>query len=194
MSELWDFYVGLLQAMRIPLFSRPIRSRPHNRNRSDKFIRTEPDFECFSGVVILVFGSTFIGAWNFHFPTQTELILWRCASIYFLVFVVVGGVYTWIWHFKLFEKYTAAALPINEMGSEDIRKQNVIRHYTESLLRKMKKTSPTIPLRLLYPVSFICAWYCIFRAYIFVEDAISLRSLPASAYITVNWSQYIPHV
>jgi len=193
MSEIWDFYIGLLQTMHIPLFSRPIRSRPHNRNRSDKFIRTDLDFEILAGVIILLFGATFVCAWDFRFPTQTERILWRCASVYFLVFVVVGGAYTWIWHIKFYEKYKSTPLPTKEMGPVDLRKQKGARHYTGEFLSKMRKASPNIPLRLLYPVSLICALYCIFRAYIFIEDIISLRALPSSAYVTVNWSQYIPH-
>jgi hypothetical protein len=170
--------------MHIPLFSRPIRSRPHNHNRSDKFLRTDLDFEIFGGIMILLFGGTFLCAWDFHFPSYTERILWRCASVYFLVFVVVGGAYTWIWHIKLFDKYKPTPLPMNEIGPVDIREQKGIRYNTEALLSKMREASPTLPLRLLYPVPFICALYCIFRAYIFVEDIISLRALPSSAYAT----------
>ncbi|KAH7364748.1 hypothetical protein BKA65DRAFT_144057 [Rhexocercosporidium sp. MPI-PUGE-AT-0058] len=203
MGLIWEYYTGLLQAMSIPLFSRPIRSRPHNRNRSDKFLRTELDSEIFACFIILLFGSTFVCAWNFHFPTATERIIWRSASIYFMVFVVVGGGYTWIWHLKLLDKYETARLPPTQTTPDDPRKQEGFKHHAGLFLNKMRNflllskqeaKKPDLPLRLLLPVSFLCAIYCIMRACIFIEDAISLRLLPSSAYATVNWSQYIPHV
>ncbi|ENH64136.1 hypothetical protein FOC1_h10017656, partial [Fusarium oxysporum f. sp. cubense race 1] len=40
--------------------------------------------------------------------------------------------------------------------------------------------------------SFLCASYCVFRVFIFVEDFIGLRALPQSAYQTVEWAEFIP--
>ncbi|CZR44907.1 uncharacterized protein FPRO_14659 [Fusarium proliferatum ET1] len=42
--------------------------------------------------------------------------------------------------------------------------------------------------------SFLCASYCVFRLFIFVEDFIGLRALPQSAYQTVEWAEFIPHI
>lgn len=202
LNLIWEYYTGLLQAMHIPLFSRPIRCRPHNRNRGDKFLRTELDYEVFAGVIALLFGGTFLCAWNFHFPTTVERVLWRCASSYFMVYVVVGGGYTWMLHLKLLDKYETGRLPTTNTTPGDTQKQG-LKHCAGSFLNNMKNVlllstqeakNSGLPLRLLFPVRFLCTFYCIFRAYIFIEDAISLRSQPSSAYTTVNWSQYIPHI
>lgn len=189
MHLIWDYYIQLLQALKIPLFSRPIEIRPHNRNRSDKFLTTELDFEVFACVVIVSFGATFMCAWNFYFPSRTERLLWRCSSVFFLVFCAVGGSYTWLWHVKLFEKHKATSLPSIETRSIPLRSKN-------RLASKLKRLSPPadLPKLFLYPVSFFCVFYCLFRAYIFVEDVISLRMLPLNAYATVDWSQYVPHI
>lgn len=42
--------------------------------------------------------------------------------------------------------------------------------------------------------SVLCAFYCVFRVYIFVEDFVGLRALPLSAYQTVEWTKFIPHI
>jgi len=36
--------------------------------------------------------------------------------------------------------------------------------------------------------------YCLFRAYILVEDIIAFRALPVKAYSTVDWWAFVPHV
>lgn len=51
-----------------------------------------------------------------------------------------------------------------------------------------------IPISLLGPCTFLCFFYCLFRIYILVEDVIGLRSLPLSAFDSVRWSDYIPHI
>ncbi|WZH44166.1 hypothetical protein QYS62_005184 [Fusarium acuminatum] len=42
--------------------------------------------------------------------------------------------------------------------------------------------------------SVLCITYCVFRVFIFVEDFIGLRALPPSAYETVEWTKFIPHI
>ncbi|KAF4983954.1 hypothetical protein FZEAL_746 [Fusarium zealandicum] len=42
--------------------------------------------------------------------------------------------------------------------------------------------------------SILCIFYCIFRLYILVEDIVGLRSLPPTAYETVAWTSFIPHI
>ncbi|KAK4167168.1 hypothetical protein QBC43DRAFT_312281 [Cladorrhinum sp. PSN259] len=42
--------------------------------------------------------------------------------------------------------------------------------------------------------TILCGFYCVFRIYIFVEDFIGLRALPRSAYETVEWATFVPHI
>jgi len=200
MNLIWEYYIHRLRVIGIPLFSRPIRSRPHNRNRGDIFLKTELDFEIFAGVFILAFSATSMCAWNFYFPTTAELILWRCASTYLLGFSTIGGAYTWILHQVLFEKRKNSNLPLSERSSMELAERKAIRPRIEVLAGKVRRVSGdenpdlTIPISLILPVTFLCVFYCLFRAYILIEDVIALRALPASAFETVNWSQYIPHI
>ena len=68
------------------------------------------------------------------------------------------------------------------------------------IVAAMRNNSPendptlAIPLRVILPVTFLCALYSLSRFYILVEDVIGLRRLPASAFETVDWSRYVPHI
>lgn len=128
---------------------------------------------------ILGFCSSFLFAWNFYFPTPTERLIWRIASIYTLAFGIIGGIYTAVWHYKL---PRASSL---EAGEDSItmrsRRSWAIR---DSAIRgdgglKVSKT-------FLVPVTVLSACYCLARGYILVEDIIGLRKLPKSAYNTIE--------
>lgn len=51
-----------------------------------------------------------------------------------------------------------------------------------------------LPKRFFVPITVMCVLYCLARLYILVEDLMGLRSLPKSAFDTVEWSKYIPHL
>jgi len=185
--------------MHIPLFSRPIKGRPHNRNRGDRFLRTDLDFEVFAGVFILLFCATFTCAWNFYFPTEAERMLWRCASIYTLAFGILGGAYTWTWHLSLLDKHKTSHRPAAnlDMNLEDLRQRKGIWYRFTSLAStwtNISQNNTQIPISLLFPVTILCMFYSLFRGFTLIEDIIGLWSLPLSAYSTVDWSQYIPHI
>ncbi|KAH6669249.1 hypothetical protein B0J14DRAFT_115384 [Halenospora varia] len=199
MDMIWKYYVGILYKMRIPLFSRPIKARPYDRNCNTDFLKTELDFELFAGVFIFAFSATTMCAWNFYFPTPVERLLWRCASAFTLIFGVVGGLYMWLWHLVLLDKHKAKQLPTSEASSMVSDQPKGAHNGVKSLFMKVRNLStyeePTsrLPLGVLAPVTAFCVLYCLSRAYILIEDVVSLRSLPASVYATVEWSQYIPH-
>jgi hypothetical protein len=50
-----------------------------------------------------------------------------------------------------------------------------------------------VPLKAILPIYVVAFFYCSARTYLFIADAIELRSLPATAYATVNWTVYFPH-
>jgi hypothetical protein len=51
-----------------------------------------------------------------------------------------------------------------------------------------------IPLRSPLITIPLCALYCLFKAYIISADVIILKKLPAGAFMSIEWSTYIPHI
>jgi hypothetical protein len=138
--------------------------------------------------------------WNFHFPTQVERILWRVASVFNLAFGVIGGSIVWYWlelappHKRKTQDFPEDTSGVKEKGLKKWKK------FGSKFAAKLRNNSPDkdpqleVPLRFFMPCLILCFFYCIFRAYILIEDIIGLRSLPSSAYSSVDWSRYIPHI
>jgi hypothetical protein len=191
-SILWSYYNELLRRIGIHLFRRPITADPWDRIPSDNFLRHDRlVVEIVSGIPILAFGAVFMLAWNFPFPTPAEKMIWRAASVFNLIYAVVGGAYTWLWHQLLLKPRQTSEEP--EPPCEHVEKK-------KNLAERLRNISPKkdphlrLPLSALLPISLLCTIYIICRWYILIEDLIGLRSLPKSAYDSVEWSQFVPHI
>ncbi|KAI2707605.1 hypothetical protein CBS147332_6663 [Penicillium roqueforti] len=192
-SRFWRYYIQISHSMRIPLFTRPTR-RPYDRIPSHFIPVVDTQAEIICGPVILLFSSIFLIAWNYHFPTETERLLWRIASVDALAYALVGGLLALYFHRTIFQPdlpYTTAQASF---------KQKRERHgWIGRIAARLRNIDPEqdpnleIPIRALVPISFLCAIYAIGRGFILTEDLIGLRSLPESAFETVSWSKYVPH-
>ena len=52
----------------------------------------------------------------------------------------------------------------------------------------------TIRISAILPTYVLGVLYCFSRAYVWTYDLVELRSLPASAYQTVDWNSWLPHL
>ena len=199
---MWAYYTQILKNIWNFIWKQPKKRKPFTHIPSDYWPRPSSIHrEFLGGLVILAFAATFMIGWNFPFPTQAERIIWRVASVFNLVYGAVGGFTVWYW-LELApsrERRNNQHLPgstskVNEKGVSKWRT------LASKITAKLRNNSPDndpqleMPLRFFMPCIVLCAFYCIFRAYILVEDIIGLRSLPSSAYESVDWSRYLPHV
>jgi hypothetical protein len=187
------YYVQLIHHMHIPLITWPKR-RPYDCLPSYYAPRVDTRAEIIAAPAILLYSSIFLIAWNSHFPTATEKLLWRIASGNVLAYAVVGS---------LAAQYLNKTMFRAKSGQE--RAQAILKQEQEPkgrigrLAAKLRNIDPNqdpeleIPIRALVPVSVLCASYCVGRGFILTEDLIGLRSLPESAFQTVSWSKYVPH-
>ena len=110
---------------------------------------------------VAVYGSIHLAAWNAHFPTTAERILWLVAAA---VITVVGTLYaSGIWLVYWF-------------GSS-----------------KLKETIPSPngpPIRYAHLLGSLTIGA---HVYLSIESWLALRSLPVSAFQTVEWATVFPH-
>ncbi|PON30792.1 hypothetical protein TGAM01_v200212 [Trichoderma gamsii] len=123
----------------------------------------------------LAYGGIHLSVWNFEFPSGTERLLWRIASIGIaatsLVLFAVGlGM-------KILLELVKALVEIVS-GRRQSRRQ--WREVGESI----------------YPCMGALAvlFYALARVYIVVESFVSLRHVPIGVYLTPSWLQMMPHV
>ncbi|KAJ5709802.1 hypothetical protein N7493_010093 [Penicillium malachiteum] len=93
-ARLWRYYVQILHYLHIPIFTRP-SSKPYDYLPSDTFLRPDRVSKVLFVPCELLFACIFLFAWNFTFPTPTEMLVWRIAAVYQAFFGVTGGLSIW---------------------------------------------------------------------------------------------------
>jgi hypothetical protein len=114
------------------------------------------------------FGAMHLAAWNFHFASTAERILWRISSI---GVTVLSGI-----------------APVTDfLNDYDTRKYPFLQRlrYFLDLYTCLGGT-----MKFIFNLSMFL--YSLFRFYMFVEMFVALRDVPVDVYKTVQWSQYFP--
>ncbi|KAI1120294.1 hypothetical protein F5Y10DRAFT_290027 [Nemania abortiva] len=88
-----SYFSRFVELMHLKIIVRPPTLHPWDRFISEQWLPPEKVFIPFGLLGLLFFGSSFLIAWNFYFPTKTEQWLWRASAIYHLAFIVWGGMY-----------------------------------------------------------------------------------------------------
>ncbi|KAK0239705.1 hypothetical protein EDD85DRAFT_949543 [Armillaria nabsnona] len=126
-----------------------------------------------------LFGALHCIAWSFYFPSHAEMVLWRFSCLAALVGLPTAS--------------TIAVYALMQNWEHPTWQWNVLR-----LLLGSKPDSSTQETFWAYALSFISAvgavTYIVARVFLIVLAFMQLRSLPESAFHTVTWTTYIPHI
>lgn len=118
------------------------------------------------GLFGTIFGAIHCAAWNSHFPTSIERILWRVSSLY--IALIPAPVVILI--------FTAEKLADN-FGLDVPGQDNFWFGHGYRLL-----------WMLLYSV------YIVARAFLLLEPFLAMRSFSYGAYEDISWTDFLPHV
>lgn len=200
-SRFWRYYTQMLHHLHIPLFTRP-NARLYDRIPSDNYPIIDFWAEIICTPIIILFSCMLCFAWNYYFPSAAEKTLWRISSIYMLVYGVGGGLFSGYCHRFIFKDRLEREklLPLFKEGPRTGRVGRRIVRRIEDLASKLRNIDPgrdpdlEIPVRILIPITILCMLYAICRGFVLAEDLVGLRDLPPTAFQTVSWSQYVPHL
>ncbi|KAI4128370.1 MAG: hypothetical protein LQ338_002772 [Usnochroma carphineum] len=169
-------------------------------------------------VMTTVCFSVFFTAWNHDFPTWYEMVLWRASSIslMFMLYVclaiseilrVWNGIQRRTESWK--QRRSPATVPQSPRPGTKRSPFSNCRTYrriaeavsaVDKALNRVRNNSPDddrnlyIPLRVIVPLYVLGFLYSSCRGYIMIADIIELRSLPPSAYQSVDWQKFWPHL
>ena len=205
-SILWMH--GLNSLRRLHLGGQPVEL-PNDRFHNTTIPAIEGWPHTFFASLSLVYLSIFIAGWNFDFPTATEQILWRFASIIALTCASL----VFISHQMFFKFFPvrrsdsiqghSSAENANHFSEDSCKLKKVLDgakiayNFTADYLRNnTTNNDPALnaPGRVVIATGIFGFFYVSARVYMFVADIIELRSLPASAYKSVDWASLAPYI
>lgn len=218
LSRCWASYLNILRCVATGFRTPPSREDRAKRLFPNCFPSIEifeidliPDAFC--GIMTQIYSCVFLAAWNAYFPTSLEKTLWRVSTVAGISFGFIGCAiavldrYGKSMQHLVGNLWRAARMKFGR--TQQGRKATVLREQrrgqrseakTErrvgiNWLQIFSNLSPyedpelEMKLRVWIPATLLCLAYCFARAFIIVEDFISLRSQSSSTYKTVDWSQ-----
>jgi hypothetical protein len=212
MSQFWFYYTQILCNMKLlPQSNAEVAET--DCFPSVDFPEADLKWEICLCWAIPAYSAIFMAAWNFTFPTTIESLLWRISAGICLFYGFCGSVLAGTWQNRsIIEDYYRKVLRclgvkkgehLQATRDENSNTLNISSlatrfHQVRQWFDWMRNMSPdrdpmlALKARIWLPTTLLCIMYCFSRAYILIEDVIGLRSLPQSAFQTVNWGQYSP--
>lgn len=161
-------------------------------------------------VIGVLFGFTFMGinfiAWNFHFPTPIERLLWRLSSCGLVVMACSGMPLAELLYNKRGIKRMQDKIQKRRKALEDSNladnakwKDRLVYRFRAGVMKisnNSPENDPDLDVSLLFVSGIVVFFgtYFLLRAYILVEDVIAFRAMPADVYNTVDWWAFVPHI
>ena len=130
-------------------------------------------------VAAFIYGGIHALAWNAHFRSFSEQLLWRIS-----VSVVMGGLIAAFLLTKFYEL-------LENDQSRKKKGKTFLHSYFQYLIGGLMAYLDIFLMLTVFALLFI---YALARAYLVVECFINLSHLPAGAYRLPNWAGYFPHI
>lgn len=181
----WAMNVQPFIKMPVIPAERPIQRIPNDRFPMDPY-KVQEYCLCFA---TLLFTGIHVAGWNFIFPTTTEKILWRIASLTLFVVTAAFWIFETMASWVRLQRWTWLYLRIKSPHKlPDFEKAR-----TERLAQPSEPTPLPLPWEF-WSILPVAVLYGVARMYMIVEAFLELRNLEGTAFVNVNWSVYFPHV
>jgi len=155
----------------------------------------------------IVNGTLHATAWNSHFPSHIEALLWKisCFGVGWFPFAMFMAL--------LFQKIKDPTSKVREVAVRALSEARMDKSWqfysfweaTDKLLHKISayltaeenERQDTLSSRFRWVFKFtvfMFSGYLICMLYLTVESFISIRSMPEGSYSVASWSQFLPHI
>lgn len=142
-----------------------------------------------------LYGSIYMVAWNWHFPTAIEKWMWRSSAILSVQVPVVllfllGLAQVMIWEERARKTGPASTESLEEPGASGRQRGRRRRKYGFRVVRNLNRMGATVGLALALPAAL---WHST-RLFFLVEAILSFRNPAPGTYGSVHWASFIPHI
>jgi hypothetical protein len=147
----------------------------------------------------MINGGLHATAWNSHFPTSTECVLWRISTLGVgLLFLFL---YFIIWKGSTELRVVRECYEVRFRSDPSVLRV-LLRFFHDAIIGDIMEGRPPdrairFPIWIRYLLGGLALFtffgYTASILYLTIESFISVRSLPKGAYSTVEWSDYLPH-
>jgi hypothetical protein len=206
-SLYWTHWINILRHMHIVFAPKAL---PHDRLENTIWhpVKIRGSLEAFI-LMSLAYSAIFVTGWNKYFPTTSERTLWRISSLSMMTTIalyclITGFAYVFWPAFKrCFQKKATlnpdSAAPVTQLprwSRYSSKPRSKLTSIAASLRNNSILQDPSldVPLKATLPIYAVGFLYCSSRTLILVLDIIQLRSLPTSAFDTLNWVAFFPHL
>ncbi|KAL8939416.1 MAG: hypothetical protein Q9216_003360 [Gyalolechia sp. 2 TL-2023] len=187
------------------LFWNDDQIRPVKKLRSDYIPSFSLPLMIICEHLVIAYSAIFAAGWNIELPTPAERLLWRISTMYMLGFGFFGG---WLFfaidilyvrkqqrnHGSRSALRTIGLSMVGWLVPKPVLSQANEKGPTEAGWEEVYfQRIPQVPRPLLVLAAAMSVIYFWTRIAILVEDFVSLRSLPPSAFTSVAWTRNLPH-
>lgn len=183
------YSVNVQPFMNMPVIppGRPIQRIPNDRFPTNPY---GPQ-EYLLCLATLVFTAIHVAGWNFDFPTHTERVLWRISSLLLFGITVAFWFFETIASWVRLGRWKAIYLYLFDKKELEKHKRRMTQRQQTMVKRKMTELPQLWEFVTITPLAIV---YGLARVYLIVEAFVELRNVNGSAYINVEWTNFIPHV
>ncbi|KAL3445131.1 hypothetical protein BJX65DRAFT_310283 [Aspergillus insuetus] len=155
-------------------------------------------FEGLTALLGVLNGGLHLIAWNSHFPTDNERLLWRISA------VSAGGLFPLamltVWRLSVGDSIVREFLNMSLLGGND--NWNLFWRRLSTLTTDVVASnemwaawvSPRARLFLIILIWVGGIWYLFCMLYLTIGPFLCVRNLPKGAYAVVEWTDFLPHL
>ncbi|KIW84838.1 hypothetical protein Z517_00226 [Fonsecaea pedrosoi CBS 271.37] len=182
------YSVNVQPFMKMPVIppERPIQRIPNDRFPTNPY-GIQEYFLCFA---TLLFTAIHVAGWSFEFPSRIERLLWHICSL------LLFGITAAFWIFETAASWTRLGrwrtIYLFVFNRKALA-EHKIRLARRSATMKRKSEQLPVPWEFatITPLAII---YGVARFYLIAEAFAELRNVPGTAYLNVQWTDFIPHI
>jgi hypothetical protein len=183
------YSVNVQAFMKMPVIppERPIQRIPNDRFPTNPH-GVQEYLLCFA---TLIFTGIHVTGWNFDFPTRTERIIWRVSSLLLFGITALFWILETIASWTRLRRWKLVYLYIFNKSELNTYRRQIKDRRTTTVRREMAQLplpwefATIMPLAIIYGAARLC---------LIVEAFAELRNVNRTAYVNVEWTNFVPHI